>query len=744
VDSLDALIQALVSCKVLIHEINRETLAQSPDGPLRTLHRLGLADEKKAAVALANYLKIPFIDLDTPTFNLSRNITMFHDRVDRNVCWRDKIIPLIERNGYVAVACANPFERDGLRTLEFTLGCPVREGIAEEAKILRLLGEYIPPVTTALTDVSYPELEEEVEIVTTADTASQHFRKAEDQKAIVKLCSTIILRAVREGASDIHLEPLDRGVDVRHRIDGVMQDVIEIPKRLQNNLVARFKVLAGMDISERRRPQDGRIRARVDHEDIDLRVSTVPASFGEKIVMRILRSDGDGLAFSTLGLSAEIEKRIVRILRGNGKLFLTTGPTGSGKTTTLYTCIASLRDGTRNIETVEDPVEFRMSGVNQIQVNESIGVTFASSLRSVLRQDPDVIMVGEIRDEETAQIAIQAGQTGHLVVSSLHTNDAPSAIPRLLNLKIEPYSLASGLAGVLAQRLVRRLCSSCKEVDTNIPDDTKHYLTENGIKHLPTIYRARGCRECGDTGYRGRSGLFSFLEITPSLADLIANKVSLGDLIRQAKLEGFQTLEDAARLRLCDGLTSLEQVRDYFNRPTRSLQEEFQPLGTKEGGVASSARPPTETFNQATLSREAAPSPSLLRRSSGIQIQKSRILVVDDDPDVRALFTSVLEKNLYEVVQAYDGLDGLERVYEASPDLVLCDLMMPRMDGRQFLLRMRERLETKAIPIIILTAASTDDNEVGLLELGASDFIAKESSYQVILSRVRRLLNFQG
>jgi type IV pilus assembly protein PilB len=388
----------------------------------------------------------------------------------------------------------------------------------------------------------------------------------------------------------------------------------------------------------------------------------------------VLRADVAALTFQRLGLPKEIEPRVIHALHAQGKLLLTTGPTGSGKTTTLYTCLNYLRDGTNNIETVEDPVEFRIPGISQIQVNEAIDVTFASALRSVLRQDPDVIMVGEIRDEETADIALQAAQTGHLVLSSLHTNDAPSAVARLVNLGVDTYSIATGLAGVLAQRLVRRVCERCRVADDTIPPEILEKL-KAALGPETSFLRGTGCAACRHTGFKGRVGLFSYLQITEALAELIHQKASMATLIDEAKRDGYRDLEEGAFDLLERGITSWAEVADYI-----------------------------------AFADEPAPQPPLPAQDApeGTRaLKRIKVLLIDDDPDMRAVFSLVLSREAYEVIEAENGLDGLNKLYQHTPDLVLCDLMMPVMDGREFLLKIRGNADTRTIPVVMLTAANS-------------------------------------
>jgi type II secretory ATPase GspE/PulE/Tfp pilus assembly ATPase PilB-like protein/ActR/RegA family two-component response regulator len=544
---------------------------------------------------------------------------------------------------------------------------------------------------------------------------------------VVRLCNRIISDAIREDASDIHIEPGQYGFDVRYRIDGVMHTALEVPRRLQPYVLSRLKLIAGMDIAERRRPQDGRLRVRVDKEFVDMRVSSVPTSFGEKIVLRILRNNVSDLTFASLGLQPDTEQRILNTLNQRGRMLLVTGPTGSGKTTMLYTCLSYLRDGTTNIETVEDPIEYRVSGVNQIQVNESAGVTFASALRSILRQDPDVIMIGEIRDSETAEIALQAAQTGHMVLSTLHTNDAPSTITRMLSLEVEPYQLSTSLSGVLAQRLVRKLCDSCKEpLSLHKPEKYTDFLDQLELS-ADDIYTSIGCEVCRFRGYQGRTGVYSYLEITDPIAELISSGAGTNAIVEQALTSGFRHLSDNATDLVRSGVTSFEEIRGLLRLTVAQTDTAATTV------VAVAPQEHSTPLAQAAANVVESPDPAAA-------LQKPKILLVEDDEDIRSILTMMLEREMFEVIQAHNGQDGLTKLYEHSPTLVLCDLMMPVMDGREFIKRMQDNDQTRKIPIVVLTAIDEEKNEIELLDIGATDFVSKATNSNVLLTRIRRAL----
>jgi type II secretory ATPase GspE/PulE/Tfp pilus assembly ATPase PilB-like protein len=705
----EALLKVLANIGILSQIPDADIIDRSSDGPIRSLAQRGLLKEWEAIEKVAERLKISTVDLGDKGLLITFDIRRFNDRVNPDFCWEHKIIPLSEEDQSFSLAMANPLDHDAIKAVEFAVGKCARICIAEELKILKLLGDFLPPTTPKYSPrETAQEGMDSFEIISTGNGDMRLIGGLEEIKPIVDLCNKIISQALRQRASDVHIEPLQHCVEVRYRIDGQMKPVLEVPVHLQLQLISRLKLSAGMNIAERRRPQDGRMRVRVSGENLDLRASSVPTAYGEKIVLRLLMSDSQRFSFESLSFPSDIETKIKKALSHKGRLLLVTGPTGSGKTTTLYTFLQHLKSGSTNIETVEDPIEYRISGINQIQVNESIDVTFSSALRSILRQDPDVIMVGEIRDKDTASIALQAAQTGHIVLSTLHTNDALSSITRLLSLGIERYSIATGLAGVLSQRLVRSLCPDCKK--------------ESSHPSLPgvTLYAPQGCKECSQDGYRGRVGVYSYFEVTKEIANLIHEGATSAQLERESIRQGYESLGDAAIKLLRAGTTSFDEIKDLVV------------LEPEEERSRSSVAPPPTDKETAKL----ASSPSL-----GRTLQKKKIVIVDDDPNIRTLFSMILSKERYEVVEASDGAEGLDQVYAHDPVIVLCDLMMPNMSGKEFLLHMRSNPDTALIPVVFITAAATEENEVELIGLGARDFISKTSSSAVILARLRRALS---
>lgn len=383
-----------------------------------------------------------------------------------------------------------------------------------------------------------------------------------EEAPIIRLINALLQQAIKEKASDIHIEPYEKEIDVRIRIDGILHKVLSPPKIIQDALISRVKVMANLDIAEKRLPQDGRIRVLIGGKDIDIRVSIVPTVFGERIVLRLLDRKQGLMGLNDLGLGRQNEEVFNQLLSRTNGIILVTGPTGSGKTTTLYAALNSLNRAEKNIITVEDPVEYQLNGVGQIQVNPRVGLTFASGLRSILRQDPDIIMVGEIRDKETAEIAIQASLTGHLVLSTLHTNDAASSLTRLLDMGVEPYLVASSLIGVIAQRLVRVMCPYCRE-GYKPSEEEIAYFKKGGIEvleHLPYLYRGSGCERCRQSGYLGRTGIFELLLIDTRVRRMIVSRTDSKTISEYAVSRGMQTLYMDGLSKVLSGITTIEEV----------------------------------------------------------------------------------------------------------------------------------------------------------------------------------------
>jgi general secretion pathway protein E/type IV pilus assembly protein PilB len=470
---------------------------------------------------------------------------------------KEELLPLRRVNGSVEIATSRLFATQGLDALKTLTGLNLKPVLAPSEVLQRELKKRLGVGADTMGELAEDSALQVVD--DNKDDDNDLDVDAEDA-SIIRFVNQVLRDAIELRASDIHLEPFEHEFQIRYRVDGVLQ-AIPVPaqiKRFQPAIVSRLKILSHLNIAEKRLPQDGRIKIRLDANEVDIRVSVIPMLHGEAVVLRLLRQNSTLLGMSEMGMDARELKSFRRVLGLPHGIILVTGPTGSGKTTTLYTALNEINDQVRKIITIEDPIEYQLKGINQIQVSEKAGLTFARGLRSILRHDPDVILVGEIRDRETAQIAVQASLTGHLVFSTLHTNDAPGAVTRLIDMGVEPYLVASSLEAVLAQRLVRVLCKHCKQPDTS--PTTAAIKAQIGIPADTTVFRAVGCRECRNTGYHGRHAIFEWMDIDNELRQLVLQNVSSGEIAAQARRNGLRVLsEDGWRL-VRAGITTPEEV----------------------------------------------------------------------------------------------------------------------------------------------------------------------------------------
>ena len=469
------------------------------------------------------------------------------------------LVPVSLDDGTLVVAMADPLDVDALDAVAKATGrrVVVLAGTEEEVRetIERMYGESSSSMERLVEQVG-----EEGEEIQAEEDKVERLIGVASEAPIIRLVNFIIARAIERGASDIHIEPYEKTLRVRYRIDGILGDVDSPPKRLQTAIISRVKIMSRLNIAESRLPQDGRIKLRISGKEIDFRVSTIPTLFGESVVIRILDQASVPLNLGTLGFSAEALPAFREMVTAPHGMVLVTGPTGSGKTTTLYGALQEIRTSDRKVITIEDPVEYQISGVNQIQVKPQIGLTFASGLRSIVRQDPDVILVGEIRDRETAEIAIHSALTGHMVLSTLHTNDAAGAVTRLLEMGVEEYLLPSSLTGVLAQRLVRTICRDCSAPREISPAFREEILREAGFVVEGDIRIGRGCDACGGTGFRGRTGIFELLAVTGKIRELILSKADAGAIRASAVAEGMVLLREDGWGKVRRGMTTVEEV----------------------------------------------------------------------------------------------------------------------------------------------------------------------------------------
>ncbi len=470
----------------------------------------------------------------------------------------NRIIPIEYKNNILKIAMENPEDFDTIDSLRIALAADIAVYEAESGTVEEYLKRFYEEESKDIGRI-IEDIGGGVEFLAGMEEEDiGHLKDLASEAPIIKLVNMLITRAIDSRASDIHIEPFEDELKVRYRIDGVLQDIESVPKKLQAAIVSRVKIMAKLNIAEKRLPQDGRIKLKIGDREIDLRVSTIPVLHGESIVMRILLKEGIVIDLEQLGFDNETLSAFENLIKKPNGIILVTGPTGSGKTTTLYGALDKINLPGSKIITVEDPIEYHLKGINQIQVKPQIGLNFANTLRHIVRQDPDIIMIGEIRDLETAEIAIQSALTGHLVFSTLHTNDAPSAITRLIDMGVEHFLLSSTIRGILAQRLVRVICPSCKEVDHS--PSSREELRVLGYPEDAPIYKGRGCELCSNSGYYGRTGLYEFLVVDEDVRRLVLKDVDAVKIRDAARKKGMKTLLEYGVQRIRDGVTTLSEV----------------------------------------------------------------------------------------------------------------------------------------------------------------------------------------
>jgi len=671
------------------------------------------------------------------------------ERVPEQLARRYQIVPLQATDSYLEVATANPFDIDAEKTLAFATAREVRMLLLAPSRIAEKLEELYR--SDKAVDKLLEGIETSTELVQLKEAPDEIAASEAEasQRPVVRLVDLIISEGILARSSDIHIEPEEGGVAVRYRIDGVLRQVMKIPRQAGLPLISRIKIMSSLDIADRLRPQDGRARVAVNGQPIDLRVSTLPASLGEKIVIRILDARATVKTLDSLGFNTNETAGIKRLLENHEGIILVTGPTGSGKTTTLYSCINLIKSEGVNIVTVEDPVEYRMQGIVQVQVQEKAGLTFASALRSILRQDPNVVLVGEIRDRETAQIAVQASLTGHLVLSTLHTNDAANAVTRLVDIGVEAYKIAAALRGVLAQRLMRKLCPTCKEVWMEAPPDRVKKWVSKGTP----LYRSAGCPDCAMTGYRGRFSIVEVLTVTPEVERRIAAGETAQHIASAARRGGMKGLWESGLEHVLRGESTLDELTRVVDIPDDDDPASGPPAAPRTRGKGGVPLPHPSAHGTAVAEADGRsahevlaggfelleePEPPRISGPHGLPARK--VLLVDDEDSLRKVVKDLLERDGYIVSEARDGVQALDQVDRVGPDIIVLDLNMPGLDGYGVLSHLRSRPATADIPVIVLTAKSDEDNEVRVFEMGADDFLTKPFRARALSARLEAVL----
>lgn len=563
--------QLLLKAKLITEKQLEEAIkAQKRSGKRlgSTLVELGYISEESLITFLSRQYNVPAINLSEYKIDTSLlRIIPYH------IAKKYQLIPISRDGTGLRIAISDPSNSLAIDDVRFLSGMKVSVHVASESAILEAIEKYYIKKdskvahTNGVREKGFMEIEDlnrvigsALEDITIVEEKEEKETLKEIDAPIVKLTNGILMNAIRSKASDIHIEPAEDVVRVRYRIDGILHPVLKLPVKIKNAVTSRLKILANLDISERRLPQDGRIKLKFENREIDFRVSTLPTLFGEKVVMRILDKSNLQLDLTKLGFDEKPLNDFLEALKKPYGMILVTGPTGSGKTTTLYSALTQLNKPEINIMTAEDPVEYNFFGINQVQIKEDIGLTFASALRSFLRQDPDIIMVGEIRDFETAEIAVKAALTGHLVLSTLHTNDSPSTITRLINMGVEPFLVSSSLILIIAQRLVRKICLNCK-IEQPVSETAllKIGFPKESIKSVKCYY-GTGCHECNNTGYKGRIALYEVMPVSDEIKELILQGASAADIKREAIRLGMSTLRQSGIKKVIDGVTTIEEI----------------------------------------------------------------------------------------------------------------------------------------------------------------------------------------
>ena len=663
------------------------------------LLEMNFIKEEDLLKVMSRVFKMPITDLE------KEDIEPFAlNLIPYEIAQRYGVFPIRKEGNTLVLAMSNPQDIVALDDIRALVNMQVKPLLSTKSQICASIEKYYHVDETFYDLLKNIVNDINVQIIKeskgTASKLNVEESKADDS-AITRLVDLVLGDAVREKASDIHIEPQEAFVGVRYRVDGDLRDIMKIPKKMQPHLLSRIKILADLDIAETRKPQDGRIRISVDKRDIDLRISTIPAFYGEKIVLRLLDPEAVRIQLDKFGLEKfELDIFQETINKPQG-MILVTGPTGSGKTSTIYAALNYIKNKTKNIVTIEDPAEYLIEGINQIQVNPIKDVTFATGLRSILRQDPDVIFVGEIRDRETADIAFRASLTGHLVFTTLHTNNSVSSVTRLLDIGLEPYLISSSIILIVAQRLLKVICPYCKEQYS--PEESllrKFNIYLDKFK-IMKYYKGNGCEKCKYTGFSGRTAIFEILKNTERIRSLISDRASEDEIFKEAKNSGLRPLAELGIEKVAREITTLEEVV----RITDVLQE---------GGIKSQVE----------------------------KHERLRVLVVDDDMLIRKMVIEAFdrEKDKFEFTEAQNGQEALRYVHNMKPDLLISDVIMPEMDGYELTRRLRSHLESASTPVIMLTSERNKESEIKGLDAGADDYITKPFDKDKLLARVGMLL----
>lgn len=718
----------------------------------------GAASDTAIAEALAVQVGLPFCD---PLKVLVDPGLLW--KVPRKTAEAHRALVLHRTPRGVRVAMADPRNQDAIADLQFTLSAGVLVEVAAESAIRQAIHRHydLEPQAHSILQEVPPSMRPPVTSPTSLelDRNAIQDRLKQGGNAYVEMVNFLLVNAIERNASDIHFEPGGDGVRIRYRIDGLLREVLLLPTWARKPLTNRIKVAGKMDMSDTRHPQDGRAVAELGRRKVDLRISTVPSQFGESVAIRLLDSKTVKTDLGALGWNPRTLGTYFSLVSQNQGLLLVVGPTGSGKTTTLYASINRLKAETSAIVTIEDPIEHTVAGISQVQVDERAGLTFASIARSLLRQDPNVLVVGEIRDAESAAAAVDAATTGHLVLSTLHTTNAVAAVTRLRDLAVPNYLVAHALLGIVSQRLVRKLCAVCSEIGEPDPEEWERL----GVRPEALGPGARrvgpGCPSCQYTGYRGRVGLFEVLRVDDALRKLILDGASEAEVLAAARAAGMSTLLDDALEKLRDGSTTLEEVTrvtpiDDGRERSRKVPVSFaaaqilptppavpgsSPVAAPADAPPASTPPAAASASGDAGSAGAAAAPAAVASPPG----KPRVLVADDADEILMLVRASLE-DAFEVSVAHDGIEALQMVERERPDVLVLDVMMPHLSGYDVCRRLKASPDTEALPVLILSARGDTSHVKEGFHVGADDYLPKPFDPEELELRLRALLRRAG
>ncbi|MGC1455595.1 MAG: ATPase, T2SS/T4P/T4SS family [Nitrospirota bacterium] len=683
--------EALVDSGLITKEQleNALTLRKSKNKRLgKILFELGYATEAQISEALSEQQKLPLVDCNE--YEISKKLL---ELVPKNIAEKAIVLPLHLKDGKLLLAMADPLDWSTIDDITFRTGLKIQAAVSTETALVAAIEKHY-----GSDDRSWDLLKEipqynEVEFLKEIEedgkeVNAQSLFKLSEAPPIVKLVTMIIVDAVKSRASDIHIEPQEQFIQVRYRVDGDLRSVLKYPKRIQDSVISRIKIISNLDITNRRTSQDGRSTLRIDNRNIDLRISTLPSVHGENVVIRLLDHSTGLIPLSKLGVPEHILHPLIQLASQPQGMILVTGPTGSGKTTTLYSLLQQLRTETESIFTIEDPVEYRIPGITQVGVNDATNMTFPAALRSILRQDPDIIMVGEIRDLETASIAIRSALTGHLVLSTIHTNDSVATIVRLLDIGLDAYLVSTGVTGILAQRLVRRICPDCR-VEIGPPE----MLARSKFPRLKAYYKGKGCPSCQYAGYRGQVGVYEFLQMDTKLRRLIAKNMTGDNLWDAARESGVKTLFENAWTMVEQGMTTVDEV--IMKIPYKPTDGEFR-------------------------KRERS--------------QKTKVLEYNVPKADSKLIRKILEAEGYVVASA-SGEDIVEETRKEHPDVILVNASP---DWANSVKRLRSDIRYVYIPVIMLSEKPSDMDPKDGMELGIKGVLSRPIDPDLLLELLRR------